>query len=44
LTNAADTGISRGEVVAGKITNVTIFVWRMCGKSGGIDIRISVMI
>ena len=31
-------------VVAGKITNVTIFVWRMCGKSGGIDIRISAMI
>jgi hypothetical protein len=35
-------GMGRG--VAGKITNVTIFVWRMCGKSGGIDIRISVMI
>jgi len=34
-------GTGRG--VAGKITNVTIFVW-MCGKSGGIDIRISVMI
>ena len=34
----------RGKFVAGKITNVTIFVWRMCGKSGGIDIRISVMI
>ena len=38
------TVLAAAVAVAGKITNVTIFVWRMCGKSGGIDIRISVMI